>query len=809
MNFIDFLSSLKMGMVSPRLRGRLNEDGVKYSAETFKNFFIDKLGTGYKRFGIVLPLRQGINPDAPYYDPGANTTMVTLATLDFGIEEEITLIIGGDAEAVTAYGSKTESKFKVILPFENLLDWRASGSIDSGLDNLITSNIGNNFTRVSEKTYVVTDSNNFTISTITLADTRGIDGVNNVLFILPGFVNVRNFFANFNRTTPLIPILPVNYPFNLMNGDPTMTINSREMAGQTGTAPVVKELTKKGDKFIWEIALSRNFLQSTPGTSTGTYIGKFLILPSTDNSYDTVFLITGFLGGTTLGSFTYTAIQIVGGTPVQATSQWRMSTWGGVKNRFPKVSDYAFGRTFMGNILNLKSWYWVSGAHPQRINDFQCFMGFALKQDISASTTVVDVSKMEYGTVQSGDIDRFGFTDVAPIISPVNAMKAKKRMHILTEKGECQLQYESSFSSSTFSQIKVRSNSCAPTIQSSCEGDGKIFYISSEGIRAISVEDADYESQDELITVALEGVDIKFVKIQWFEQASLLIALDSRGRLFSISCHEDTQIKASTLLDFPGKIWDFSCGKDSIWISIGDKYDFTRKIVTKLIDLNKSADNLVGIRISPLDTNENKMLKWNSWDSVTRNLACDFYQYSFDSVQDLEDKLNLMVTLFSSLPDLPSITIKVSKDDGNTWNTYTIELPPTIPFNMSTLPFDPEEYTTRLLYKSSFKSQIITQPVHAGGGASTPIGQIHRVDRALIQVESSGKFKVGGSEYGSTPTMYSVEGMSDTVLKTRYCVFDVPQSSNYEVFIHIESEDITPLNISGISLKGVSYAGGA
>ena len=42
---------------------------------------------------------------------------------------------------------------------------------------------------------------------------------------------------------------------------------------------------------------------------------------------------------------------------------------------------------------------------------------------------------------------------------------------------------------------------------------------------------------------------------------------------------------------------------------------------------------------------------------------------------------------------------------------------------------------------------------------------------------------------------------------TKIVNIDFPSSPDVEQCVYIESEDPTPLNISGISLRGVSYSG--
>lgn len=866
MRFVEFLASLKAGLVSPRLRGRLNEDGVNYSAETFDNFSLDKVGTAYRRMGLQLPLRQGsVPPEVPYYDDattegnGFSSGTESIHILDFDGLGEVAITYnsqgkirayyvndeakqvdirfwGGDKEGEVALNMNAWGGRAYAGPFEinprimeaikltpkTYLLMRADESIN---DSVLQNGFENKYRGVS--------LGPLTITCVTITGGNYEPGRNgeNVLIVLPWFVNIRNFLAGINDENPRIPILPINYPFNAPNSAPLLTINSKEATGQTGTVPVAKELTKLSDKREWILNFSSNFFFFDGSSSVdlvADLIGKFIIIPSTDLSYDTVFMIYNTSPDNEPDRFAFRAIMIVGGAPVQNTSQWRLSTWSGRSNGFPRVATHGFSRTFMANTNGAGSQYWVAGIHPQRVSDLQCMMGFSLRQDISTGTAVTDVSKMEYGTISTGDPDRFGFTDLAPILADIQGMKARRRMHILTEKGECQIQYEGTFSASRFTQIKVRTNSCTNrgmVGQLTSEGDGKIFYISTEGIRAISTEDADYESVDESITTSLEGLGLEFTKIQWYEEGEQLIALTldrltGARRVFAITYHEDTSIKAVTEWVFPVEVIDFSVGRNAIFLAI--RFDrASRSAWCKMTDLDFYPETLR--RIVPFNDNiqiypHRKFKSWKKWDGQTINIHADFYQIlvaSEDSERAgyllrpyLRDLLELIIRNLRTISTTINYMVKLRGSE--TWTRYTtpmLELLD-IPIVMNFVPFNPDECEVIYVWLNKYTSKIISQPIQAGGGSSSPIGSVHRIDRVMIQVESSGPFKFGGSTYGEEPTLYPMERQSFDILKTRYCVGDMPQSSDYEVFVHVETDDITPLNISGISLRGQSYQGG-
>jgi hypothetical protein len=131
-------------------------------------------------------------------------------------------------------------------------------------------------------------------------------------------------------------------------------------------------------------------------------------------------------------------------------------------------------------------------------------------------------------------------------------------------------------------------------------------------------------------------------------------------------------------------------------------------------------------------------------------------------------------------------------DDASTLNT------------LSSLPFDYTEVSETYpayVFSNFFKARLKTPPIAEGQNFGSSVGNVHRVDRISVMIDSSGPFRYGYNENETMPS----EGVD--INTTKIVNIDFPSSPDVEQCVYIESEDPTPLNISGISLRGVSYSG--
>jgi hypothetical protein len=559
------------------------------------------------------------------------------------------------------------------------------------------------------------------------------------------------------------PIVPSNFPFNAVNTDTTLVpsfglwVSSGN--NQTGNYPTSGVVTKSNERMSWSMTVPKSMVYVN-GAKQGLE-GRFISIPSADATKDVVFFMTQEINETTT-TLDYRCLQVIGGTPATgvAGSAWKLSTWGDTNH--PKTVGWCFGRLIYGNVPNVPSQWWASAAHPINVFYFQGFMGNRLLQDSNS-----DFSGINYqGATTTGaeDIYRFGFTNLVPSLGAINWISSRRRIHFGTSKGECQLTInDGTYSSASYDQLITGTNNSEHIQQS--EGDRKIFYVSNYGkdIRSISTEDKDYESVDKLLTIPLEGLDIKFKKIQWIEDLFCLLCLTTDERLFSLAVHSDTEIRALSELKFHAPVANFAGTfiilKDQYfdginWVDAYSTYDLMPDISPGTIEVPYlHADNYnVYTTVPPID--------------FSRFGDRPVYMYFKNTVYTVDDASTL--TLLSQLPF-----------------DYT-EVSETYPL---------------YVFNYFFKARLKTPPIAEGQNFGSSVGNIHRVDRISVMIDKSGPFRYGYSEDSTMPS----EGVGPN--STKIVNIDFPASPDVEQCVYIESEDPTPLNISGISLRGVSYSG--
>ncbi len=401
-------------------------------------------------------------------------------------------------------------------------------------------------------------------------------------------------------------------------------------------------------------------------------------------------------------------------------------------------------------------------------------MAFSLLQDATS-----DVSKMKYEGIASPgatDIHRYGVFSRVPNLAPISFISSRRRIHFGTKAGECQLTINNgTFQAYSFDQLIVRSNSAA--LSPSTSGDGKFFYLSNDNkdIRFISTEDKDYESVDGLVSTALEGLGLIYTKIEWYENLNSLIAKTRDNRFFIITMHADTEIKAITeiISDEEMELIDFSTSLDNMYLIF--KYK-------GFIHLSRfGVDQFLGVD-APVTQSE----------------------MSGDMAVVHPTTTNSPI----SYPDLYSFFIGSSIYLFHDGVEYEIEIPLTWDGSHSSiiLPISEADMTAEkpgYFYGKKVMCKLRTMPVSDGGGNYSAMGDVTRIDRLVVQVDRSGPFKLG-MEGG---TVYEAEGLSLSNLQTKYVKYDMPQSPDIENHFYVESDKPTPLNISGISYRGVSNNG--
>lgn len=609
--------------------------------------------------------------------------------------------------------------------------------------------------KISERSIVFSTSNfSFLFSILEYSSELLIE---TEFIIYPYFVSeflLKNTLGKSTVSAAPCPITPSNFPFDPTNTDTSLVITSAVVLdsggnSQGGSLPTSGILSKSSERFVWLITIPKKILTSS---SSEFYAeGRFLSIPSNDGTKDVVFFITKeyqILSSTK----TYFAIQCVGGVTAPSTTLWKFSSWG--EQSHPQTVGFAFSRLMYANTSKSPSGWWSSAIHPDNRFYRQGFLQYPLLQDATSNFSGINYQGKSGGG--STDIFRFGFSDSVPNFGTINWISSRRAIHFGTDLGECQANISNGvYDAASYSQNIVGTYSCSKA--QSADGDMKIFHITNSGkdIRTISTQDKDYDSIDNLLTISLEGLNIRFKKIEWVDDLNILLCLTNDLRIFSLAMYKDTGIKAFSEIKTTKNIVDFAGSR----IFLKDD--------TSVYNLNLLKD-------IPYLT-----------DSFLPSIHADIYSFGLGSYPSFTPYEGKKVIIYIN-------KIKYSFDV------------PVGSFLSSLLPISPSELDAEdvvYVYEDAFSSKLRTMPIHEGARFGSSVGDVQRVDRITVLVDNSGSFYYGPDELNLL--LAENMGTSDTKLVT----IDFPQSPDREQFIYIESSEPTPLNISGISLRGVSYSG--
>jgi hypothetical protein len=562
------------------------------------------------------------------------------------------------------------------------------------------------------------------------------------------------------------PICPSNFPFNTLNTDPTAIAYSTVMPilyGSTSTSGVVVKSTQEISSWV---TVSKSVAYLAGGSENGL-VGRFISIPSDDATKDLVFFITLVytFSSTTI---TYSAIQCVGGvTSGSGSTLWKISSWG--DNNHPEVCGFAFGRLMYANVSSNPSSWWSAALHPNNIYYRQGFMQVNLLQDASSDFSGINYQGATFSSISTSttrsnitDIFRFGFGDTLPSLGKICWIASRRAIHMGTSNGENQVTVPGgNYSAATYSQTAFGTN--ASIVSMTTDGDRKIFFLANEGrdIRVIITEDKDFDSLDNLVSLALTGFDLIFTKIEWINELQGLLCLTNTKDLYFLAVHSDTKIQAFSKFTFEKELLDFSGLR--VYLKDGS-YELVTRFIIDLTEGGKYP--------------------------TTLPLHGDIYRYAVGALPGF--------SLFSN----KTVHIVIIDQEG-VYTYYDFDVP-SGSFLTSLLPFDSTLLTTETvyIYTDSVYAAIKTLPIHEGAKFGSSVGDIQRIDRITVLIDKSGPFQYGPDENN----LMSSEGIT-TGNTTKLVSIDFPQSPDKEVHVYIESLDPTPLNISGIALRGVSYSG--
>lgn len=792
--FVRLISTFKNGLVSPRLRGAITEPTDFSSAEILENFIIDRSGAPVKRAGFPLinKISKGANSKIVAIDFLGKEYLFHLdLTKSFNAVDGsnnstfLTIIrTDGDLYNIKVFSAGTVTNATTVDPLAMWNGRHATNGvyISSGLKEYLnkTFNFIYRVEKISDRTAVVTtDKFSFLISLLDY--TSGNTAVREFI-VYPYFVSANLLLATLGKTVAdavKCPIVPSNFPFNSVNTDTTLLYSTGAWVvsgnAQTGSLPSNGIITKSNERMCWSVDVPKSL------TIIASFEGRFLSIPTADATKDVVFFITNQIASTST-TVTYNAIQVVGGTPASSgtvASQWKVSTWGA---EHPVSVGFCFGRLLYGNIASSPSQWWASAIHPDFIQYFQGFMTSNLVQDASSNVSGINYNGVALSSLDNPysstgrtfirDIYRFGFNGFVPNFGAIKWITSRRRIHFGTDNGESQLTTDNgAYLAAGYSQNITGTNKSILGIMTS--GNRRIFYAAAQDphtsyggseIRSISTEDKDYESVDQLVSTALEGLHLNIQKLEWSEELGgvlVLCANTSTGvnDLYFLTYNSDSQIKAFSKIITVKNIVDIS--RNYILLQDDTTSYFTKLSISDLASTITGAGygDIYIILTSKTDIAAGMMSPYYGKDVKLQHRGIE---YSFTVPSSVFDPYELPID-----PDDISL--------GNGGELY--------------------------VYLDSYKARLKSFPIHEGAKFGSSVGDVQRVDRISVLIDNSGPFYYG-SEENNLIKSESV-GIKDTKIVT----IDFPQSPDREQFIYIESSDPTPLNISGISLRGVSYSG--
>jgi len=798
MKFSTLITTFKNGLVSPLIRGRKDIDGVASGAEEFENFRVDSIGASWRREPVV-------------YTGNIINTQPTSVTQNF-----IFTLLGkdysfsfnrdfafNDVESSNPYDSKfltidfnnqpsgITGPF-VFAPFggvgltsptDGFIMWGQRNGVSSGLNDYLHQRLTIvQHTQISDRTIVfTTNSFSFCVSLVNIEVASGAtpplpQKVSKSHFIMyPHFMNLSAYRGGTQLSTAIpVPIRPINYPFNFPNTDTSKIVYVSLADGQLGTNATSGVLVNSDNNFIYYVDIPYSLTEQFFNGSE--FEGAFIRVATQDSKEGVYFLTKGIQDINRSGILcrTYSAIQIVGGGPSAAgTSVWSLSTWRDFAGHPKVVTTFKSRLMFANGGRNNLTTIWAAAVNNDNPFDYQGFMEDTLIQDVTT-----DGSGMKYFNSTNPNRRGFSLAFSDGDGQEIRWMMARNRLHFGTSNGEYQIQVPTAFTREAATQSRIGTIS-SDFIQP-VGGDKKIIYSANRGkeLRYISVEDRDYESVDNKINAVLSGLKITIGKIQWYEKHRVLVILTKEGEVYGFSFDSMLQIAAYSKWSFPVKILDIAASntKCKLFFDQGD-----------------------AIGSVTLDDDEIPFIDYAGF----------YHYYDFYKIVQITNPAFDYAGHAASVANLTAGagTIEVSfyyKEEvftspplSSTENAGSPSF--ALPSSMTSR-FLTDEY---ILVGVKYKSRVRSMPINEGSQYGSPVGDVHRIDRATFQLFESGKFRYGSHD---TP-LYTSEGLNSGQVKTKDYTYELPQSSDREQYVVIETDEPTPLTISGVALRGLSNSG--
>lgn len=793
MKFSTLIATFKNGLCSPLVRGRKDIDGIESSAEEFTNEWIDSIGATRRRLGTQYSTQH--IPNAVNTDLVQNFAFKLLGeSYLFSFNQEFFF---NAVDATTGLSKYLQILNKEVQVFggattgtetiPQFVDFNeADGGVDTGLITYLSTSLNIiQYTQVSDRTVVFT-TNNFSFAVSLVNYDKIISGIRRPIetFIMyPYFVNLAQILANQSLASGArkCPMFCTNYPFNFPNTDTTKKLIFSEIAGQSGAAMGSGILSLDTNKFAAFVDIPYSLIPVT-FSSFEFFVGSYIRAQTQDSKEAVWFITQGFTDVSHSGELyrRYKAVQTVGGVPLPAgTSVFTISTWYDSVGHPKVTSTYKSRLLFANSGKNTASTVFAAAINNVSPFDYQGMMADTLVQDNSTT----DASRMKYYDANNPARRGFSLTFSDGEGQEVRWMMSRRRLHLGTSAGEYQITVNTTFARDTADQIRfgsINSDFTQPV-----SGDRKIVYTANGGqeLRTISVDDRDYESVDIKMNAILSGLNVTFKKIQWFEKMRIVICLTVEGEIYAFSLDTSSQVAGFSQWMFGMQVLDMCCTSDVCFI--------TYKALT---DSSETIPNVMAITQLDLEYNKNP----NTLEVLKVN-HLDVYKS-----RDIP-----------SLPiDVRGMAIEIAKRIGQCQILFYTNgqkyLTPVLTETSVSTDFTlPPEFIAALqvgevvMAGVPYKSRIRALPQYQGSQYGSAVGDVHRIDRATIQVYDSGIFKYGSAD---TP-LYDSENLAVGATITKDYTYELPQNSEREQFLVIETDEPTPLNISGVGLRGLSNSG--
>jgi hypothetical protein len=760
--FTTLINSFKTGKISKKLTHRQDIPALKDSCDTLENLIPQAQGGTKLRYGTNLVI-SGLNSGSMY--PLRYTqkySYLIYISEVASIFETVTRTINASpvsSSKLIRIFDHTGQEYRVytcanapqLNPWYDTAYDAFKPNVVSAFSSLPTTDW--QYTQLSRKTVFTHPSGTKMPFVVDILLSSGVP----VFFIYPWCfdkeLHTRNAIDELAGDAT-VPFGGVTVPLSSFNSNTLSTATMTTLTGAYTAAKIIKSASSSDKKMFRKIKIT-----SFPQTSNmNSFIGGSIKLRNGSNQ-DGIYTIVGINPLILYPDTEFYVITNVESTAATfTTDKWAISEWGGILG-FPRSVTTFKGRLVFGGSEGRPNTFWSAAINSSNSSSFQNLLNTKLAQDVST-----DVSELKFFGAGLYDMS-FSASFNEASSGDIKWVRGRKQLHFGTNIGEHLISFiENVFALSNMETSKVTSYASSPV--NPVEGDQKIFYLANNrsNLRYISTNDKYSESIDMSLSILNEEYrDID--KIEWCEAISSLIFKTADGTLHSVTVNQQSQVSAFCDYILPFAVKDLTVLNKNI-----------SGIDKEILFLHVEMGGLYYVLTM-------------YFDNIDRDTIVDDYHY------------------------LDFAQYSVGVTDGPSTFTYLPFADKTVGYYSGgvyaeSLADELGQFTIEttigasIIYGLPYKGKLITSDINEGSKYGQANGLIKRIDRATIYLTKSGKCKVG-SNNGS---MYPVEKSSDAV-ETYAPVVDLSNNPDYHIRCIIESLNGTPLNISSIALRGVTYEG--